>query len=124
MRPVCQHIIHVLLLAFSLSSVASPALPCVKSLGQESTVERAHGSHVVGHHDSAAHDDILTIDDCSCCDDCASMCPSSAGNPVTLASQNIVPLSRASSPTMILADLMHDAPPPHPLFRPPISIAD
>lgn len=124
MRPVCRQIIHVLLLAFSLSSVASPAVPCVKDLGQESTIERAHSSHGAGHHDSAAQDDILTLDDCSCCDDCASMCPSFATNPVTLASQDIVPLSRATSPTKILADLMHDAPPPHPLFRPPISIAD
>ena len=127
MRSVSNHIIYVLLLAFSLSSVASPVVPCVKDLGQalnqESVVENAHDTHMNGHHDFESQNDNSASDDCLCCEDCASMCPSSASSPVAITLQDFIHSFSGSSPTRMSPDLMHDCPTPHPLFRPPISIS-
>ena len=127
MRSVSNHIICVLLLAFSWSSVASPVVPCGRDFGraphQESTVDGAHDTHMNGHHESASQKDNSASDDCSCCEDCASMCPSSASSPVAMTLQDFIYSFSGSTPTRMWPDLMHDCPTPHPLFRPPISIS-
>lgn len=124
MKPAYRSMFHILLFAFSLSSVASPAVACIENQGirpgQESEIDSVHIKHMMRHLDSAPQDEAPAIADCSCCDECASMCPSAGINPVAITSQIFIPAFSDSRQIHVMPDLVHDCPSPNPLLRPPI----
>ena len=124
MTPVRKFIIILSMSVFALSSLGSAATACVQETGspakQEAIAENAHDHHGIEQHDIVTQGDELTANNCLCCDDCESMCPASACSLVIVSSQSICHPFGSGASGISLPDLIHSAPTPHPLFRPPI----
>lgn len=128
MKSVRRRLLYVLILAMPLSSWAGVVVPCVQDSGQppiqEMVADGIDSHHMNGHHESAAPDQDTASRDCSCCDECSTMCPTSGCSPAAITSKPFDSLCPGDHQGKVLPDLMYTTPIPHPLFRPPIALAN